>query len=276
MNVITKFFSKKDYAEAFQNGKLYMNTLDYFWNQGFEDQKDILEGVTNLTDADGLPFLPEDLKKHQYADAQLQAVGYRYCNVLCMYQVLMKEKRYPAGAGVEYDTAKRITEFGNYAVIVENQAEFLRRIAHACKDFKYLSGPVNYHSPKFNGAPLDNKNHIILKIDTPLLIDQFSLTEKIRDSFDKYDRFSWQSEWRLSLYRGERNISAYTLNIGDIHDITCLVDASSFELALENTIKKGLYRSTDERYHGNVSRKEMRDLFCKLGDNKAWLLHSIC
>ena len=43
MHLLTRFFSQKNFLDAFISGKLYMNTLDYFWNNGFEEQKDIFE-----------------------------------------------------------------------------------------------------------------------------------------------------------------------------------------------------------------------------------------
>ena len=43
MHILTRFFSQKKFLDAFISGKLYMNTLNYFWNNGFEEQKDIFE-----------------------------------------------------------------------------------------------------------------------------------------------------------------------------------------------------------------------------------------
>ena len=43
MHLLTRFFSQKNFLDAFISGKLYMNTLNYFWNNGFEEQKDIFE-----------------------------------------------------------------------------------------------------------------------------------------------------------------------------------------------------------------------------------------
>ena len=35
MHILTRFFSQKKFLDAFISGKLYMNTLNYFWNNGY-------------------------------------------------------------------------------------------------------------------------------------------------------------------------------------------------------------------------------------------------
>ena len=37
----------------FASGKLYMNSLSYFWENGFEDQKDMFEGISDTIKKDG-------------------------------------------------------------------------------------------------------------------------------------------------------------------------------------------------------------------------------
>ena len=54
MHSLIKFFAEKKYLDEFISGQLYMNTLDYFWKNGFEEQKDIFEGVVlNCTPCQG-------------------------------------------------------------------------------------------------------------------------------------------------------------------------------------------------------------------------------
>ena len=45
MHCLIKYFANRQYLNDFLSGQLYMNTLDYFWSKGFEEQKDIFEGV---------------------------------------------------------------------------------------------------------------------------------------------------------------------------------------------------------------------------------------
>lgn len=50
MHQLIKFFGKRNYAEQFLQGELYMNSLSYFWDNGFEEQKDLFEGVSETFD----------------------------------------------------------------------------------------------------------------------------------------------------------------------------------------------------------------------------------
>lgn len=66
MHLLTRFFSQKNFLDAFISGKLYMNTLDYFWNNGFEEQKDIFEGVVctvPVKDFNGFPMVFKQLRQ---------------------------------------------------------------------------------------------------------------------------------------------------------------------------------------------------------------------
>lgn len=54
-----------------------------------------------------------------------------------------------------------------------------------------------------------------------------------RTCFDKMDKFSWQNEWRVILYRGEKSVEPYRLEIGNIRDICHWVTIDN----LENEIK---------------------------------------
>ena len=40
MRNLIRFISKKKYANQFLSGKIYMNSMSFFWSKGFEEQKD--------------------------------------------------------------------------------------------------------------------------------------------------------------------------------------------------------------------------------------------
>ena len=42
MRNLIRFTSKEEYANQFLSGKIYMNTLSFYWSNGFEDQKDFM------------------------------------------------------------------------------------------------------------------------------------------------------------------------------------------------------------------------------------------
>ena len=87
MHILTRFFSQKKFLDAFISGKLYMNTLNYFWNNGFEEQKDIFEGVVCTVPVKDFNGFPMDFQAAQASDYHFRAEGYKFCNVLCFYKI---------------------------------------------------------------------------------------------------------------------------------------------------------------------------------------------
>jgi len=273
MHALVKF---TDYGESFQKGNLYMNTLDYFWKNGKYKQQDILEGIISTASIDAIEGMPDNFKNVQLVDYQFQAVGYAFCNVFCMSRVeMIILETLTNGYLCDIKTAP-IKSFGKYAVIIDDEKEFLSRIKKAVDklNYKFLCGKVDYHIPYFNGVPLDDKRpHIVLRTDPPFDINNILKIKDRRDAFDKAAQFRNQLEWRMCLYRGEKSTEPFTLNIGDIHDITHKVRTYEFE---RNEIYKLKYNrkifDSNDLYYGNISRRELRDLFYKLGDYKAWLI----
>ena len=90
-----------------------------------------------------------------------------------------------------------------------------------------------------------------------------------RDCFVKMDKYTSQSEWRLALYRGIKSTEAYTLEIGSIRDIATLVKTDKLADLIDGMFKNGSIKPGLDRYEGNIGRKEMSELFFRLGDNKA-------
>ena len=52
-------FTSGSHAEEFMAGRLYMNSLGFFWNNGFEGQRDMLEGVAQMQDPKNSLFSAE-------------------------------------------------------------------------------------------------------------------------------------------------------------------------------------------------------------------------
>ena len=274
MNLLVKF---TDYADSFQAGHIYMNTLDFFWKNGFEDQKDILEGVFSSQRINDIQVKPDDeeFMKYQLADFQFQAVGFSYCNVFCMSTVTLNPLAvFPQRNLCSIELPPNMEKFGQYAVVVDNETEYLRRTHFAAKRYQYLCGRVNYYLP-MNGDKLAevNKPHILFKSRETFDMKIFGNQRKMYDSFDKIKKYEGQREWRLCLYRGEKSTEPFILEIGDISDITHKVRIERFEQEL-NRIK---YRETSSlsstiRYYGNVNRKTLRESFYHLGDDQVYIL----
>lgn len=200
---LIRFTSERQYAESFLKGKLYMNSLGYFWLNGFQSQKDYYEGTVSFADPKDTPFPPE-LTKHMWGSVMNRLEAMKYCNLLCM----VRHAYDPLKKQVECIEPK-MKSFGKYAVIVRDLEKFVNRIFDVLvkkKDCYGLMGPVTYHS----------RDEVLNE----------------SDCFDKCKEFSWQKEWRLALlpnYSALKYIASqipedpyvtpYTLDIGDISDI---------------------------------------------------------
>lgn len=267
-----KFLSKKEYADDFQQGRLYMNSLSYFWNHGFSAQKDIMEGVLLSVPPETFSF-PLDFVRGQLTDLLFQAVGYGFCNVFCMSAVGLSVLRDTfRGALVKVETPSNMHEFGKYAVIVTDTSEFLRRINRAAKGCKYLCGKVNYSPATLRGQRMDHRHHIIFKSESTFDISEIGGIKKRWDSFDKNEKYSGQMEWRLCIYRGEKSTSPFCLDIGDISDITRRVETKALREEIDRLLPELKISGMEDIFYGNVSRRELRELFYRLGDNRAWML----
>jgi len=265
-----KYFGKRKYAEQFMRGKIYMNYLGYFWDplNGYAEQHDIHEGIALATDE--FKIQDEDnIAEYMMSDPMFRAEGYKYCNLACFYRVDAKTFPMPNNhVLVDWQSYANMKEFGNFVVIIKDVEEFIKRIDIAVREnnFKYGVGDVKYYE--------DIKPDVHCAILQP---DAFFDIRKIRkdreyDSFYKARKYENQKEWRISLYRGVKEENSYTLEVGNLSDIThfskinCVVDDFGY-LLQHGEIKP----NWDYGYKGNVKREELRDLFIALEDYQAKL-----
>lgn len=276
MHCLIKYFSEKKYLEEFVSGQLYMNTLDYFWNNGFEEQKDIFEGVVCTVPVRDFNAFPMGFQSIQACDYRFRAEGYKYCNVLCFYK--MNFSINGPFVNCEYDA--NMEKFGKYVAFIANEREFLRRVETAAKNekFQVLCGDVRYHKQMLNGQPGHQGNQMYLSIkDRYFTIEELQsrgYSIKQRDCFDKGDQYQTQNEWRVALYRGEKSTAAYKLNVGDLSDIVHWFPIEKFQSEIPKNVNR--YGLSDfEGWYGNVSRKEMREAFYELGDRKTAMFSTV-
>lgn len=220
-------FMKKEFAESFLQGKIYMSALGYFWENGFESQKDFNEGTAQMQAPAQSPF-PQDLRSVIKGSIRYRLEAYKYCNLLCMVMH-------------HYNTQKKQTErfdermrnYGEYAVRIIDVEEFLNRVFERAKaqgDF-CLAGPMNY-------------------LPSNTVRDR-------TDCFDKLLQFAWQKEWRIAYIHDLEQLKGlaeddpirtyekpYTLEIGNISDIAEIVSAKDIFDTPQN-IYKG-YRVVDQ------------------------------
>lgn len=213
-------FMRKDYAESFLEGNIYMSALGYFWSNGFESQQDLNEGTVQMQNPQKSPF-PQVLRSVIKGSVRYRLEAYKYCNLLCMVMH-------------HYNTQKKQTErfdermrnYGDYAVRIIDVEEFLNRVFEKAKqqgDY-CLAGPMNY-----------------LSLDT---------VRNGTDCFDKLLPFAWQKEWRIVYIHDQERLKRlaaedpirtfeepYTLQIGDIADIAEIVSAKDIFDTPQNIYK---------------------------------------
>lgn len=293
-HMLFKFISKKQYLKDFLDGKLYMNSLYYFWNEYAIDaaqerrdkeikenhcldannytvpieggpgpgQIDLFEGTVK-TVASKDNDLPQYLDDSLMMDMVFRSVGMGYCNVLSFFR-LDYEIQYN-GLTVEYYLGD-MKEFGDYVVIIDDKDEFLRRVNSAANkhEYKYLCGSVKYKTPTLNGEQVRSGHNIVLKCE-----DKYEIESGYGDAFVKMEQYENQREWRIALYRGIKDTQAYSLEIGNIRDIVHWVKRENLHNEIESMFRKNQIKRSDSGWYGNVGRSELRKLFYKLGDNKA-------
>ena len=276
MHNLIKFFSDKKYLDEFVSGQLYMNTLDYFWNNGFEEQKDIFEGVICTVPVKEFQGFPVGFQALQASDYHFRAEGYRYCNVLCFYKV-----RYDTdGVIARFDYDEKMMQFGEYVAFITNEREFRNRVETAAEKqgYKVLCGDVRYHQQMLNGKQSKEGNRMYLaskdRLFTVEELEKRKFSIKRRDCFDKDIMYCDQNEWRVALYRGIKDTGAYKLDVGDLSDIVCCFPIKDFQEGIWKNMKRyGM--SNIDCWSGNIDRREMRELFYKLGDNQTRLFSII-
>lgn len=157
--MLLKFISNEKFLDDFLNGNLYMNTLYYYWNQYALDMAqerrdrelknnpnldpenytvpiecgpgpgvmDLFEGTVTterLEDSN----LPDQFKVYAQTELIYRSVGMGYCNTLCFFKMGYKLHDYGLlGTQVEYFLGD-MHEFGEYAVIIDDLDELIRRI----------------------------------------------------------------------------------------------------------------------------------------------------
>lgn len=276
MHLLIKHFAEKKYLEEFSSGSLYMNTLDYFWNNGFDEQNDMFEGVVCTVPVYSIKEIPPGWRFMQACDYRFRAEGYRYCNVLCFEKIGFSFE----GGIINVQISKTMSKFGNFIAVIRDENEFIKRIEQSVKKngYKFLCGEVHYHMLKKDGIPTSEGNQVIFRVDNKLF-DIDSVRKEYnnvtnRDCFDKSDQYFSQREWRIALYRGVKDINAYRMEIGDLSDIMTVCECDNFyETIMEVLSQYGL--NENDCYYGNMSRRKLKELFCRLGDNKASLFTTI-
>lgn len=244
-----RFFSIKQYAEDFVYGKLFMNNMSYFWENGFDGQRDFDEGSV-LSCTPNQASFPDDLAKAIKGNVVSRVPAYRYCNMICFTRMVVDHKRKYI---IKFD--RRMSDFGAYAVRIKNFDEFLKRILQAAvKNNDYaIGGPVFYVKPSAH---------------TRL------------NCFCKEEKFNWQFEWRIAYLHdleSRKKDAARKRGIDDIfhgepfilqtEDLSDICEIYPKEVLWNDNVKEiypnyTIYENISDR--GMLSEDESRELLAEI------------
>lgn len=208
----------KRFAEDLLNGNLYMNTLDYFRKvEGNSAQGDPIEGVCGTIRKNQLrqmgfhydPVLVEQMGEKVI----LLSDNYGFGNIFCLYRLQIDDDR-----KLIYKPDEKLRNFNDkevetkVVIRIKDTGTFLHRVDIALQKaleentIEYgIYGGVEYKSAWLNA-------------DGP----------GERSSFHKEPSYAYQKEWRLCLLRYVWGKDAFSLPVGDLHDIAEEISLDTF------------------------------------------------
>lgn len=226
-----KLFDKQEYADAFMQGKLFMNTIRSFKEYTDECRElrgDTYEGITALYQPTqisdfriGNIHIPAD---DLAAPIVIQSDHLLNHNVFCLYSV-------NSGEYTEL-TAEILTEFkrtlevhhacfglGKYCVVICNVQEFLNRCDQAIQQLNVEArrGKVTYFDEHTYHGEMEEDNL----------------------GFHKRNLFAHQHEYRIRLDLRREPSTAFILEIGDLSDIAKQMTPEEFNEGLKIQLPDG-------------------------------------
>jgi len=226
-----KLFENKEYAEAFVNGKLFMNTIRSFKeykDQSGELRGDEYEGIVAL-------YQPEKLREIKIGEITVSALDLaapivvqgNYLldhNVFCIYSLNSRgHERVSAETLSDFKRTLELHEscfgLGKFCVVILNASLFIERCTSAIKrhNFNGSLGPVDYFNEhEFHGCMPEDKL-----------------------GFQKRSLFSHQREYRVKIDTNNPEAGPIFLDVGDLSDIAVITTTKEFNEKLELKLPDG-------------------------------------
>lgn len=208
----------RKYAEDFQRGYLYMNTLNYFREiEKNNAQGDCLEGIYGTIRKEqlkqfGFQFDPNLIKAIK-GNITLISDYYGLNNLFCLYRLFIDDTKKIVWAPNEELRKFNDLDIENKVIVhIKDTEKFLVLVNHAIQNelkkrtIEYgIYGNVVYCNAWIHA-------------DGP----------GTRSAFHKGSDYAYQNEWRLCLLRYALDNSPYQLAIGDLSDITEIISLEQF------------------------------------------------
>ncbi|MGK3369204.1 hypothetical protein [Citrobacter youngae] len=228
---LVKLFDRKEYAEDFLKGRLFMNTIQSFKeykDESGELRGDEYEGIAAL-------YQPRKIGEIKFGEiiipaTQLAAPIVVHSNdllkhnVFCIYS--LNSRGYNTVSAETLSDFKRTLELhrscfglGQFCVVILNASQFIERCKSAieAQNFDGQLGLVDYFNEnEFHGnMPEDNLG------------------------FQKRSLFAHQREFRIKVKTNIPEPSPYFLEIGDLDDIAIITTPKEFNENLELRLPDG-------------------------------------
>lgn len=300
MYFLTRFFFTKSYLDQFLAGRLYASSLSRFMEVFSREeiasykesgptvplvhdkpltqgQQDVLEGTIVEYDVRTTPQFVEAFGEHLVANPRVISAGYRYANVICFckfnyrYRVAINAQQF--GLPIEWDEPHMSEDFGNWAAIILDQSELVRRVTRAADAAGLVMGcrSIDYHPMRLGDRKVISGSFMHVEAEGPesaLIEDACGRYACDYDAFDKWNAHAAEQEWRITLARKAPSVEPLVLDVGDLSDIAVGVP----ERKLTETVNglfasNGIKQETNE-YHGNVGRSELCEAISSLGDGQ--------
>ena len=222
---LTKFFERKEYADDFLRGNLFLNPLRYF--KGIEDKngkRDKNEGAIVLELDDGIFTLTATngetgevnevtLTKDDFAaPVSMHPKWFDHVNLLCMYACKGGDFQIISDDNIsdfrkQLEIPEECVKLGEHAIVITNGPEFFSRIRMLAEQSGYgiLGGLVKYYDPE---------------VGTP------TIRTDIETIFHKREEYEYQSEYRIAVDANADEPTPLILSIGDISDIAFLMNTT--------------------------------------------------
>lgn len=164
-------------------------------------------------------------------DIMIQALGYNFCKLMCFCKMEYHIHSLNDALEVRWNEPD-MKDFGEYAVIIMNSEELLRRIDAAMRKqgYRYICGDVKYHPVTFRDGDAEHKHSITLVAQSPIPIEDILQRGKRHDYdvFDKSEIYKNQQEWRIAVNNGIVDEQPLRINVGDLSDIVVKVGREDF------------------------------------------------
>lgn len=213
MIFMIKFLDKADYVRDLLDGNIFANRLAWFKRTEEGDtsaRQDPHEGTIAWHQHDQIDLIINDIDMTPdlVGPVQIQSSQLDHLNIFCTYAGHLNDSELEGLSGGELPEnllsqlviPQRCYSLGQYAVVVTDIPEFIRRIGRAARSegYRMWYGRVKYYDPDtYHG--------------------DFSAIEAV---FSKQQHHRFQSEFRFVLSTSTLGDEPITLEIGDIRDIT--------------------------------------------------------